>query len=153
MREHEFDAMFKAAFGMSDARYARFKVVCPGGGTADLIERLRVTTKDHWLRVCEQHAVERAQEACTECKDGDLLYRDGEYFWTLYGCECADALKAVGYRKRWVMYLETSKAFIAEIERIRDRRLGPPELRDDLDPETLGHSPTLGDLMEQRAAS
>ncbi|MGU3468908.1 hypothetical protein ACLBXO_29110 [Methylobacterium sp. C33D] len=95
-----FDAAMKAAFGMSDERYARFKAACPGGGTSDLIQRLRAAPKDAWTQICEEHAVERAQEACTEFRDGDLFYRNGDYIWTLYWTEFDDALKSIGCRKR-----------------------------------------------------
>ncbi|WP_342108431.1 hypothetical protein [Methylobacterium sp. SI9] len=145
-----FDAAMRAAFGMSDERYARFKAACPGGGTADLIQRLRPAPKDAWTQICEQHAVERAQEACTEYKDGDLIYRTGDFIWALYWTEFDNALKSIGCRRRRTIIYAAGTSFMEEVERIRDRRLGPSELRDQMDTESLDYSPTLGDLMERQ---
>lgn len=149
MNSQQFDDLMKAAFGMSDDRYARFVAACPGGGTADLVQRLRLASKDAWTRVCEEHAVERAQEACTEYKDGDLFYKNGDYIWTIYWSEFDDALKNIGCRRRRAIVDAAGTSFMEEVERIRDQRLGPAKLRDRIDPESLDYNPTLGDLMEK----
>lgn len=149
MNSQQFDNLMKAAFGMSDERYARFVAACPGGGTADLVRRLRPAAKRDRVRICEEHAVERAQEACAEYKDGDLLYKNGDCIWTFYWMEFEEALKAIGCRRRGAIIEAAGTAFMVEVDRIRDQRLGPAEMRDRIDPESLDYNPTLGDLMEK----
>lgn len=151
MKDLDVDGLMRQAFGMSDAQIARQKAIVPGAGTAELTECLRDADKSQMARICEEHAVYRAEEMCTEYKDGDLLYRDGGYFWVVYTREFVEAFKALGFtRRRHYAHLlaAAERAFVAAVDRIRDHRLGPPEVRINLDPDALEWSPTLGDLMK-----
>jgi hypothetical protein len=138
----------------------RLKAIVPGAGKDELICKLQAAERSHWERICCQHARERAEEVCAYHKDGDLWYRDGHRWWNLYWNEIYDALKAVtkNHRAKRQAYDAAGITFVETVDRIRDKRLGPPEQRAAMEEAGLPEmecSETLGDYirrMEQGGA-
>jgi hypothetical protein len=111
----------------------RIDAVIPGAGLNDLVEKLSASPKDEWPRVCAEHGRERASDICLYYRDkpGDLWHRGGVYWWTTYGVEFHDALKAVTKSPRvhrlriyGPAMAAAEEAFKDTAERLRDRLTG-----------------------------
>jgi hypothetical protein len=127
MRTSDIDNVLTAWVG--EREDARIRAVLPGAGIDELAAMLRGAEERLWTSLCICHVVDRAAELCAVHKDGDLYYRNGDYFWTMFSPEIDNALKKLGCRRRKDYLAAAREAFVNEIDFIRERRLGPPELR------------------------
>ena len=121
---------------------AKIKAVAFGAGAEELCIQLKSLNRSEWYSAIEKHSTERAAEICYIYKDGDLLCRDGDFLWLFFWHEIDKALKLACCspkppRGRRPFLYAAEGAFVAEVNAIRVRRLGPEDQRHLLDPDRL----------------
>lgn len=116
----------------------------PGACTAELSERLKAVPKKEWVAIFEDHADKRAAEACHMYRDGDLLYRTGDFIAGMYSIEFDGALKLAGHLRRKRPFLDPAyAAFAKAVDAIRARRLGPLDQLHLINEDDLEWSPPM----------